>query len=177
MTKTVFTIGHSTHPMKEFIDILKAYKISELIDVRRFPGSAYNPQFNQYILKRTLKKNEIKYLWLGQELGGYRAKKELAKVKNKQGACWRSSWFRNYAIYMQTKGFQNGFKKLLKEVKGGNAAIMCAELLYWNCHRMLLSDKLKSLGYKVIHIQNQKRKSLHKYSECAVIRGKKLSYK
>jgi uncharacterized protein (DUF488 family) len=177
MAKIVYTIGHSTHPMEEFIDILKAYKITELIDVRRFPGSTYNPQFNKYILSRTLNKNKIKYLWLGKELGGYRAKKELDKVRNKQGACWRSSWFRNYAIYMQTKEFKDGFKKLLKEVKKGGAVIMCAELLYWNCHRMFLSDKLKSLGYKVIHVQDQKHKILHQYNECAVIKNKKLRYK
>lgn len=173
---TIYTIGHSTLATDDFIAILKHYKIKCLVDVRRWPGSFHNPQFNRDVLEKSLAPEKIKYLWLGEELGGYRKLTAEELAAHNSGKCLRVGSFRQYAAYMQTDGFKNGLKKLLDVADACRTAIMCAEKVYFKCHRMLISDKLKSIGVDVIHIFDAKRTQEHKYSSCVKIKNGDLSY-
>ncbi|MCL4398916.1 DUF488 domain-containing protein [Candidatus Parvarchaeota archaeon] len=167
----IYTIGHSTRSIKEFIGILKKNGISELIDIRTLPGSRFNPQFNAGNLRRSLKKEDIGYIWI-KELGGLR--KGLGKKSPNK--CWKNKSFRGYADYMMTNDFKAGVEKLIKESKHMRVVIMCAESVYWRCHRMLIADYLKANGFSVYHIMSMNKKTLHKYSECAKVKRQKLTY-
>jgi len=140
-TGLIYTIGHSIRRFDEFIDILKKYGIEILIDIRRFPMSKYNPQFNKEILSIELSKNKIEYFWI-EKLGGYR----------KGG----------YLEYMKTEDFQEGLNKLIEIAKNKKSAIMCAEILWFKCHRRFISDRLVKLGFKVLHIYDKKKIYTHK---------------
>ncbi len=168
--KTVYTIGHSTLPIEEFIGILKNNGIDTLIDIRSIAGSNANPQFNAENLKKSLKKADIEYIWL-KELGGRRS----GLGKKSPNKCWKNASFRGYADYMMTKDFSEGIRLLKRYMKDKTTALMCAESLYWRCHRVMVSDYLKSRGYKILHIIGNKTYP-HKYSECAKVRKGKLSY-
>ncbi len=132
--KRIYTIGHSNRTISELLLILRNYDIKVLADVRRFPKSTKNPQFNRENLERQLRKHNIKYYWLGEELGGYR----------KGG----------YQEYMKTEDYIKGIQKLLEIVgsTNGNVVLMCSERLWFKCHRRFIADTLTDLGYKVIHI-------------------------
>lgn len=131
--KTIYTVGHSNRTLEEFIDLLKGYSISVLVDVRRFPSSKKFPHFSKDELKPVLEKNGVKYVWLGELLGGFR----------KGG----------YAKYMETKEFERGLAELLGLAEsGGILAIMCKERLWFRCHRRFISSALREKGYEVIHI-------------------------
>lgn len=173
---TIYTIGHSTRSIEEFVNILKFYKIEYLIDVRRWPSSSRNPQYNCDALEQSLIKSKINYVWLGESLGGYRKLTDKEFKKHQPGKCLRSSGFRHYAAYMKTEEFQKGFNRLLKLSRQRVTAIMCAEKLYFKCHRMLISDKLKSIGVKVIHIIDKDHVVNHSYSTCAKIENGELIY-
>jgi len=139
--KGIFTIGHSTRSMSDFIDILKNYSIELLVDVRHFPKSRHNPQFNMELLKKSLNNENIEYRWLGEELGGFR----------KEG----------YKKFMCTKAFRKGIERLKKLAIKKRTAFMCAELLWFKCHRRYISDELKRDGWKVLHIYNKERVEKH----------------
>jgi uncharacterized protein (DUF488 family) len=141
----IYTIGHSTRSINEFIDLLKQYHITIIIDIRSFPGSKKYPHFNRENLDNILGKHSIKYFWLGELLGGFR----------KGG----------YEKYTETEGFKKGLEDLLKISKQGETAIMCAEIVWFRCHRRYISDKLVQLGHEVIHIIDTKRTYLHKLRE------------
>lgn len=167
----IYTIGHSTLDYPKFIRLLTRNKITLLVDIRSFPGSRFVPQYNKGHLSKSLLKNGIKYVWL-KELGGRR----YGLGKKSPNICWKNKTFRGYADYMLTREFKNAIKKLLTLSTGENSAILCAEALYWRCHRNLVSDYLKSKGIKVIHIMSNNKNVPHKYTECARLRNGVLSY-
>jgi uncharacterized protein (DUF488 family) len=168
---TIFTVGHSTRTSQGLIAILEAHKVTILADVRSFPRSFTNPQFNQDAFSITLAMEHIDYVWL-QKLGG-RRKGLGSKSPN---ICWRNKAFRNFADYMETPQFLEGIDELIEVTDMGTVAIMCAEALYWRCHRSMISDYLKSKGIDVVHIVNEKHIREHEYTQCAKIKNGTLVY-
>ena len=142
----VFTIGHSTRSLDEFILLLKAYNIGMIVDVRTVPRSRHNPQFNKEALPGSLKAAAIKYIHM-PELGGLRRPNP-----NSANLAWENKSFRGYADYMQTKEFAENLLKLVTLIQQNCLAIMCAEAIPWRCHRNLLSDALVARNIKVQHI-------------------------
>ena len=161
----LFTIGHSTRSLDEFIALLREFKIETLVDIRRFPGSRRLPHFNRQELEQSLPASGIEYIWL-EDLGGRRSGSDLTDSKN-QGL--RHPAFRHYADYMQTEKFHQAVKRLLSTASKKPAVIMCAEKLFWKCHRRLLSDYLVSKSVVVEHIFETSRLQRHKLSPDAVI--------
>jgi uncharacterized protein (DUF488 family) len=145
---TIFTIGHSNHPIEVFLELLTRHEIALLADIRRFPGSRKHPHFNREALAATLAAQEIGYEWF-EELGG-RRKAAAGIVSANLGL--RNESFRNYADYMETPEFQQGVEELLKAAAERPTALMCAEGLWWQCHRRLVSDYLLANGVAVEHI-------------------------
>lgn len=164
MTK-IFTIGHSTRTLDEFIALLREFKIEVLVDIRRFPGSRRLPHFNRESLEKSIPAAGIEYIWL-EDLGGRRSGPDLAKSQNPG---LRHPAFRNYADYMQTEQFQKTVERLIQIATEKTTAIMCAEKLFWKCHRRLLSDYLIAHGAAVEHIMESGRLQPHKLSYDAVI--------
>ncbi len=167
---TIYTIGHSTRDIEEFIDLLRHNAITQLIDIRTVPKSRHNPQYEQNVLKKSLTKNNIAYMYL-KELGGLRPK---AKVSVNQG--WRNTSFRNYADYMQTESFISGIKTLLQIAKDEVTVIMCAEAVPWRCHRSLVGDALLVRGVKVSDIMSKTSVKAHTLTSFAVVDGKNITY-
>lgn len=165
--RIVFSIGHSTHSMEEFIIMLKSFDIKILIDIRRFPSSKKSPQFNKESLSLSLKESNIEYLHL-VDLGGRR------KVKSKtKHACWRNISFRGYADYMETREFTEAAEILESIALQQTTVYMCAEAVWWRCHRALVSDYLKAKGWDVIHILAINKGQEHPYTAVArVVNGK-----
>jgi len=145
---TVFTIGHSNHPLEQFIELLLRHRIELLADIRRFPGSRKHPHFNRESLEASLAAKNINYVWF-EQLGG-RRKASAESASPNQGL--RNESFRNYADYMLTAEFQQAIDKLLAIAARRPTAIMCAEGLWWQCHRRLVSDYLLANGHCVEHI-------------------------
>lgn len=168
--KTIYTIGHSTHTLKEFVEILADFEIETLVDVRRYPGSRKFPHFNKEALEKSMPKNNIEYIHL-VDLGGRRKPEEDSK-----NTVWRHPSFRNYADYMQTKDFQKALKELHSIAEEKKTAYMCSEVLWWSCHRALISDVLKSEGWKVWHIMGLNKKQEHPYTKPAKIVDGRLQY-
>ena len=167
----IWTIGHSTRTIDKFISLLKANHIKLLIDVRSLPGSGRYPQFNKERLVNSLGKSGINYEHF-PELGGRRK----AKPESKNTA-WRNASFRGYADYMETNEFYKGIKRLLDlAADTGATAIMCAEAVWWRCHRSLISDYLKARGIEVMHILDANKTQPHPYTSAARIVNGKLSY-
>ncbi|HVY75848.1 MAG TPA: DUF488 domain-containing protein [Puia sp.] len=160
---TIYTIGHSTHPLDDFIEMLQSFHIGVLADVRRFPGSRKYPQFNQENLSAALKNEGITYIHL-EELGGRRKVQENS-INNR----WRKDAFRGYADYMETKAFAQGMEKLEAIALERPTAYMCSEAVWWRCHRSLISDYLKAKGWKVLHIMAAGRSEEHPYTAPARI--------
>ncbi|MFH8086862.1 MAG: DUF488 domain-containing protein [Candidatus Aenigmatarchaeota archaeon] len=136
----IYTLGHSTRSLEEFLEILKNFEIELVIDVRRFPSSKKFPWFNKENLEKELAKEKIKYLHF-PELGGYR----------KEG----------YENFSKSKEFSEAIKKLLEIVDNKTAAILCAELLWWRCHRRYIANTLAELGYTIIHIFGKEKTQEH----------------
>ena len=144
--KTIWTIGHSTRALDEFIAMLKSLKIESVADIRSFPGSRRYPHFNKEALEVSLPENKIKYTHL-KELGGRR------KVKpDSINTGWRVAAFRGYADYMETNAFMIAIKELEAIASNERTAYMCSEAVWWRCHRSLVSDYLKVNGWTVMHI-------------------------
>ena len=167
----MFTIGHSTRTIEELTDILLSFEIKTLADIRSFPKSLTNPQFNTNVIGKSLGEHQIQYVWL-QKLGG-RRKGFGTQSKN---TCWRNKSFRNYADYMETETFREGIDELIHLAGKSTVAIMCAESLYWRCHRSMISDHLKSIGVQVTHLIDEKNVRDHEYTQCARIIDGKLTY-
>ena len=165
----IYTIGHSNRSKNEFIKILKKFEIQVLIDVRRFPTSKFE-HFRRENLIKHLADVGISYFWF-KDLGGYR-KKIMDKSPN---VAIRSLGFRNYADYMMTERFKSEIKKMERIIGEKKAVIMCAEKLYWKCHRKFISDYLTYLGHTVLHIINGKVRR-HKLSKEARICENGLIY-
>lgn len=170
MANAVWSIGHSTRSLEEFIEALEAYQIEHIVDVRRFPGSRRLPQFGSELLRQGLEANGIGYSWL-VSLGGRRT----SRPDSPNGG-WTNSGFRGYADHTVTEEFADGLFELLNISAGARTAIMCAELLWWRCHRRILSDVLVSSGVDVIHIRDNKFSEPHKLVAPATIIDGVLSY-
>lgn len=149
MVAKIYTIGHSTHPLPAFIDILKSFEITFLVDVRTIPRSRTNPQFNKDSISVPLKEAGIDYRHIA-ELGGLRSRQKT--VTESPNTFWENKSFRNYADYAMTENFRKGLEEL-KEIAAKNCcAIMCAEAVWWRCHRRIIADYLLAEGYQVFHI-------------------------
>jgi uncharacterized protein (DUF488 family) len=148
---TIYTVGHSTRTLDELVAALQAHGIGTLVDIRSFPMSRRLPHFNRESLELELPKRDIAYVWM-KELGGRR--KKIRDDSPNTGL--RNDSFRNYADYMLTPEFAQGIERLLQLAGQGNIAIMCAERVYFQCHRMLVSDYLTAHGHTVLHIDDGK---------------------
>jgi uncharacterized protein (DUF488 family) len=167
---TIWTVGHSTRSLDEFISVLAGQQIETLIDVRTFPGSRLHPQFNKEQLKASLAKVEVDYHHV-PSLGGRRRAKP-----DSRNTAWRNASFRGYADHMESEEFQKGIAELLEFAKKKRTAFMCAESLWWRCHRGLISDHLKAHGYRVVHLIDQKHAEEHPYTAAARIIDGELTY-
>ena len=167
---TLFTIGHSTRTLDEFVGLLKAYAITLLVDVRTVPRSRHNPQFNKETLPRNLKLEGIKYIHM-PEIGGLRHPK-----RDSINLAWKNSGFRGYADYMQTKEFTDNLLKIVALARENCLALMCAEALPWRCHRSLISDALLVRHIKVKHIISKDSTTNHALTEFAHVEGTKITY-
>ncbi|HZV35018.1 MAG TPA: DUF488 domain-containing protein [Verrucomicrobiae bacterium] len=166
----IWTIGHSTRSIGAFLALLQENAINALADVRRFPGSRRHPQFSQEQFSASLAGAGIKYLHL-PELGGRRAARA-----DSVNTAWRNEAFRGYADYMMTPEFRAGMERLEEAARKSRTAIMCAEALWWQCHRGLISDDLKARGWAVSHIMGPGKIELHPFTSAAQIVDGKLSY-
>lgn len=169
--KTIYTIGHSTQSINEFIELLKSFDIKLVADVRRFPGSRKHPQFNKESLQESLPQNNIQYVHL-KNLGGRRKVNPESKH-----TVWRHPSFRAYADFMETDTFKEGVNDLEELANERVVAYMCSETLWWRCHRAMVSDYLKSKGWKVLHIMGLEKIQEHPYTQPAKIVNGDLSYK
>ena len=167
---TIFTIGHSTHPIEEFIGMLKAFNIETLVDIRTVPRSRYNPQFSQEALAHALEASGISYRYM-ENLGGLRHAK-----KDSPNGGWRNLSFRGYADYMQTAEFLQAVKELIVLGKISRTAIMCAEAVPWRCHRSLVGDALLVRGIAVEDIMSKRKSSPHKLTKFAQVNGEQILY-
>ncbi|MGH7233102.1 MAG: DUF488 family protein [Nitrospiraceae bacterium] len=166
----LWTIGHSTRPIEEFLRLLKSHKIELLIDVRTIPYSRRNPQFHTSALTASLKEAGIDYHHL-PALGGRR--KSRADSPN---LGWRNAGFRGYADYMQTESFWKGLEKLMEIGTQIRTAIMCAEAVPWRCHRALIADALVSRGWDVRHILTPTKADSHSVTSFAKIEHGRILY-
>jgi len=167
---TIYTIGHSTRDQDEFIKMLRPFDITALVDIRRFPGSRKYPHFNQESLTASLQKVGIQYTHL-EGLGGRR------KVqKDSTNSRWRNDSFQGYADYMETKDFEKATAKLEAIALKQPTAYMCAEAVWWRCHRSMVSDYLKAKGWKVLHIMSVAKADEHPYTSPARIEGDQVFY-
>lgn len=169
--KTIYTIGHSTRTIGEFLQLLERSQIEVLADVRRFAGSRKFPQFNPENLKISLEKASIRYVAI-EKLGGRRKPKV-----DSANTVWRNLSFRGYADYMETREFLDGINQLTQIASEKTTAIMCSEAVWWRCHRSMDADYLKSVGWKVLHIINESQPQEHPYTAPARIENGQLTYK
>ena len=167
---SIWTVGHSTRSAEEFKEILLAHRIEVLVDVRSFPGSRRYPHFNKAELSRWLESVGITYVHL-QVLGGRRR-----PSPESTNTAWKNSSFRAYADHMESEDFREGVEELLELAQKKRTATMCAEALWWRCHRSLIADFLKVKGVEVIHILDAKKTEIHPYTSAARIVEGRLSY-
>ena len=146
---TLYTIGHSTRTVEELIGVLAAHSIETLVDIRAFPRSRRLPYFNRESLEKTMPAAGIRYVWM-KELGG-RRKKSLPQSPN---VALRNDSFRNYADHMLTPEFERAMAELVQLSESSRTAYMCAERVYFRCHRMLVSDWLVAHGHEVLHLDD-----------------------
>jgi uncharacterized protein (DUF488 family) len=171
MISRIWTIGHSTRGIDEFISLLEKNGIKLLADVRSWPGSKRHPQYNKEALAKSLSECGIRYEHF-VELGGRRKPR-----RDSGNTAWRNASFRGYADHMETEDFRKGVERLLDlSRKVGPTAIMCAEALWWRCHRALISDYLKACGVNVMHILGANHLEPHPFTSAARIVNGKLSY-
>ena len=167
---TIWTIGHSTRPIGEFMNLLRAHEIRLLVDVRTIPRSRHSPQFNTDRLAESLKEAGLVSLHM-PSLGGLRK-----ALKDSINNGWRNASFRGYADYMQTAEFWNALEELMMHGQQHPPAIMCAEAVPWRCHRSLIADALVARGWEVRHILSQVKADEHRLTPFAVIDGTTVVY-
>jgi uncharacterized protein (DUF488 family) len=170
MAEAVWTIGHSTRSLEAFLDLLARNRIEAVADVRRYPGSRRWPHFAREPLAKALEGRGLVYMWF-PELGGRRTPNSESP-----NTAWRSAAFRGYADYMATEAFAEGLDRLVNLASGLRVAVMCAESLWWRCHRGLIADVLRWLEFDVIHILGPGSTATHPYTAAARIVGGRLSY-
>ena len=170
MDGPLWTVGHSTRTLDAFVAVLTAHGIEAIVDVRRFPGSRRLPQFNEQPLADGLERAGIAYRSL-ISLGGRRR-----PAADSVNSGWRHEAFRGYADHLASEEFADGLFELLTIAGGLRTAVMCAEMLWWQCHRRLIADLLLSLGYDVLHIQTDKPAEPHRLVDPARLVDGVLSY-
>jgi uncharacterized protein (DUF488 family) len=149
MSNPFFTIGHSTRPTEEFVALLKAAEVNLVVDVRTVPRSRTNPQFNRDVLPASLAPHGVAYKHL-PELGGLRGRQR--DVSPDVNAFWDNASFHNYSNYAMTGEFRSGLEKLRKLGHIARSSVMCAEAVWWRCHRRIIADYLIAAGEEVFHI-------------------------
>jgi uncharacterized protein (DUF488 family) len=167
---TLWTIGHSTHSIEEFIDLLRAQHVTRVADVRRFPGSRRNPQYNPVDLERALAEAGIGFTPF-PELGGRRTPRP-----DSPHTVWRNEAFRGYADYMETPEFADGAGRLAELAREDRVAVMCAEGVWWRCHRSMIADYFKAYGWTVLHIMGAGEPREHPYTAPARVEEGELRY-
>ena len=167
---TIYTIGHSTRTTEQFLALLKAHGIEELVDVRTIPRSRHNPQFGMEELAASLQQAGFAYSHLGK-LGGLRH-----TSKHSVNLGWQNTSFRGFADYMDTPAFQTGLEELKALAEEKTVTIMCAEAVPWRCHRSLIADALTIQGWQVLHIQSRKTANLHKLTPFLNVQDGKITY-
>jgi uncharacterized protein (DUF488 family) len=167
---SIFTIGHSTRQIHEFVELLQVHGIKEVVDVRSIPMSRHNPQFNGNTLKQSLKLIKIRYKHL-KKLGGLRHSE-----KDSINLGWRNASFRGYADYMATSRFSEGLEALTKIASLRETAIMCAEALPWRCHRSLIADALIKKGWVVRDIMSRTATTKHRLTPFLKVKKGQLVY-
>jgi len=170
MSSILWTIGHSTRPVDELLELLRIHGIALLVDVRTVPRSRFNPQFNTEALAKSLAEAGMHYQHSAQ-LGGLRK-----PTKDSVNAGWRNASFRGYADYMQTEEFRKTLDELIADGRQFHTAIMCAEAVPWRCHRSLIADMLTVRGWTVRHIVNRNEAQVHSLTTFAVARDGTLTY-
>jgi uncharacterized protein (DUF488 family) len=166
----IWTIGHSTRTAAEFEKLVGAHHVQTIVDVRSYPVSRRFPHFSQSHLSENLAQAGVSYCHI-PSLGGMR--KPLPNSKN---TAWKNASFRGYADHMETEIFDEGISELLRVAANSRTAFMCAESLWWKCHRSLIADCLKSKGHEVIHILTVDKTEVHPYTSAARIVEGELSY-
>ena len=161
LSSTIFTIGHSTRPIEELVELLRRNGVHRLVDVRRYPGSRRHPQFNAEALARSLDEAGIAYRH-APGLGGRRG-----NPTTDANAGWRNASFRAYADHMSTPAFAAELDRLVADAAEGPVAVMCAEAVPWRCHRQLISDALVARGHPVRHIISDADPSDHELNAMA----------
>jgi uncharacterized protein (DUF488 family) len=168
--KTIYTIGHSTHPIETFLALLQAHSIEVLVDVRTVPRSRHNPQFETNALRTSLREAGIGYVHMAA-LGGLRRPR-----KDSPNTGWHNESFRGFADYMQTAEFQSALNELQELAQQHITAIMCAEALPWRCHRSLIADALIGHGWQVLDIMSDKATSVHKLTPFLKVEDGRITY-
>ena len=163
-------MGHSTHPIDEFIRILHAHGIRQLVDIRTIPRSRHNPQFNRESLSGSLQAAGIVYRHM-PGLGGLRK-----PSRDSINTGWRNASFRGFADYMQTPEFHENLQKLIELASEATTAIMCAEAVPWRCHRSLIADALVARGIEVREIMNATKVQSHALTSFAKVEGTEVTY-
>jgi uncharacterized protein (DUF488 family) len=178
MKPEIYTVGHSTLPIEDFLSLLTGAGVEAVADVRRFPGSRRHPQFGADALAGSLRAEGIDYESFREQLGGRRSRKDVEKtgVVLPDNSAWRNSSFRAYADYMSTPAFVAGLERL--EVAGGErpTAFMCAEAHPSRCHRRLIADALLARDWRVIHILSGGGRAEHTFTPDAVVEGDRVHY-
>jgi uncharacterized protein (DUF488 family) len=168
--RTIFTIGHSTHSIEEFVEMLKAHDIKLVFDVRTIPRSRHNPQYNSDTLAAALHEHSVGYEHM-PGLGGLRHAK-----KDSLNTAWENASFRGFADYMQTEEFKRSLITLIETAGRQPTAIMCAEAVPWRCHRSLIGDALLARGITVMDIMSRTSGKAHTMTPWAHVMGTTITY-
>lgn len=168
---TLYTCGHSTHPIERLIELLLMHRIAVLADIRSFPGSRRWPQFNQQPLSQALGRAGIEYRWLTR-LGGRRS----SKRPDSPHVAWTVAAFRSYADYTESAEFAAGLDELIAIASDSRTAIMCSEGLWWRCHRRIVSDQVTVRGWRVEHILPDGKLTAHRLPDFASVVGGRIIY-
>ncbi len=166
----VFTIGHSTRPLEEFIRILQEHGVRKVADVRTVPRSRHNPQYNRETLPQSLREAGLEYVHLAG-LGGLRHPRA-----DSPNLGWRNASFRGFADYMQTPEFAASLKELMDQARREPLVLMCAEAVPWRCHRSLIADALTVQGFRVEHLLGPGRSQPHRLTPFARVMGATITY-
>lgn len=166
----IFTLGHSNRSLKEFVEILEAYRLKLVVDIRTIPKSRHNPQFGGTRLQKSLTKQGIEY-WHLAGLGGLRHTN-----KDSINKAWRNRSFRGYADYMQTDEFKRSLRRLISRSKRKRLVLICAEAVPWRCHRSLVGDALHVRGYPAEDIFTKTSHRPHALTSFAKVKGENISY-
>jgi uncharacterized protein (DUF488 family) len=168
----LYSIGHSNRSLEDYLALLEAAGIGGIADVRAFPASRKWPHFNRQALEQSLVSAGIRYRWI-PELGGRRRARPGIESRHK---AWTVAAFRHYADYAESGEFEKGIQQLLEIASSVPTAFMCAEALYWQCHRRLISDHLLVRGHEVMHIGGRNKPEPHRLTSFARIVGSDIVY-